>query len=68
MQEYSMSFSRRNILGAGFASLATAIATTQVNAQTRSAQSAASPDTNANRKGIFASKVVLITGATPGIS
>jgi NAD(P)-dependent dehydrogenase (short-subunit alcohol dehydrogenase family) len=62
-----MSFSRRNILGAGFASLATAIATTQVKAQTKPAQPAASPVPNANRKGAFAGKVVLITGATSGI-
>jgi NAD(P)-dependent dehydrogenase (short-subunit alcohol dehydrogenase family) len=67
IQEYSMSFSRRNILGAGFASLATAIATTQVNAQNKSTQPAASPVTSANPKGSFAGKVVLITGATSGI-
>lgn len=63
-----MSFSRRNMLGAGIASFATAIASTKVNAQnTPAAKPATTPDKSSHPKGTFAGKVVLITGATSGI-
>jgi NAD(P)-dependent dehydrogenase (short-subunit alcohol dehydrogenase family) len=65
-----MSFSRRNLITAGAAGLAATIATTQA-AATQSAnakpQKAPTAAPMVNLKGVFAGKVVLITGATSGI-
>jgi NAD(P)-dependent dehydrogenase (short-subunit alcohol dehydrogenase family) len=64
-----MSFSRRNLITAGAAGLAATIATTQAAAtQSANAKPQKAPATPmVNLKGVFAGKVVLITGATSGI-
>jgi NAD(P)-dependent dehydrogenase (short-subunit alcohol dehydrogenase family) len=60
-----MSLSRRNLITVGAASMAATLAATQtVNATPKKT---ATPTAKANPQGMFAGKVVLITGATSGI-
>jgi NAD(P)-dependent dehydrogenase (short-subunit alcohol dehydrogenase family) len=59
-----MSFSRRNLITAGAVGLAATLATQTANAKPQKAPAAAPM---VNLKGVFAGKVVLITGATSGI-
>jgi NAD(P)-dependent dehydrogenase (short-subunit alcohol dehydrogenase family) len=60
-----MSLSRRNLITVGAASMAATLAATQtVNAIPKKT---ATPTAKANPQGMFAGKVVLITGATSGI-